>query len=77
MASRKSKYVDYFDIGKPSKDKATCKQCGKIVSCTGRNTTKMKYHAENSHNINFNENLMTLKLQKLKNGKLRNLSAQL
>ena len=55
MASRKSKYVDYFDIGKPSKDKATCKQCGKIVSCTGRNTTKMKYHAENSHNINFNE----------------------
>ena len=48
-----SKYSKYFDIGKPSKEKSTCKLCGKIVSYQSRSTSSMKYHVETVHDIKF------------------------
>lgn len=54
MAS-KSKYADHFIIGQPSKEKATCRTCLKIVSYLSRSTSSMKYHAEKFHDIKFGE----------------------
>ena len=44
-----SKYTKYFDLDKPSKGKATCKKCLKIISYLTRSTSSMKYHLEKVH----------------------------
>ena len=53
--SNKSKYAAYFDISTPSKDKATCKKCGKVVSVTSRTTANMRYHVEKVHKEKFED----------------------
>ena len=46
MKTKKSKYLDYFEI---YKEKATCKTCGAVISCVGRSTSAMKYHMDHKH----------------------------
>ena len=45
-----SKYSAYFDFD-ISKTNATCKKCGKVLSCVKGCTSGMKHHIEKKHNI--------------------------
>ena len=50
--AQKSKYSDYFDV---NKEKATCRRCGTVIKLENRNTTGMKKHLANKHNIKLGD----------------------
>ena len=67
--STKSKYKNLFQLGQPSKDKATCKKCGKVVTYNYINhvTSSMIYHSQHFHNekiVNTAAALLSSKIKK-------------
>ena len=44
------KYKNLFQLGQSSKDKATYKKCGKVVTYINHVTSSMIYHSQHFHN---------------------------
>ena len=54
MSSKRTKYDEFYEIGK---EKATCKQCGVVISVKGRNTSGMQKHLSKIHGKSAGDDL--------------------